>query len=161
MAQGLPKELLLIHLQTGDDISKSIIEACKAQGVKDGYILGATGTLGTAAVFTAAPIGVKNGELHFGYMDEALKFGGLLGAQTLNSVEGVVCHQEDGELSLHMHYSFTDPDGFATGGHLPDGSIALNAVTIMVGVIDKVDMLRKWDDSVNIFVFAPTAREEN
>ena len=160
MAQGVPQELLLIHLEVGEDITEGILKACKEHGVQDGYVLGATGKLSVANVFTAAPIGVKDGKLLFGYMDEPIPFGGLLGAPCLNNIEGVLCRMEDtSETALHMHYSFSDPDGFARGGHLPGKNLALEDVTIMVGVISKVDMVRKWDDSVNIFVFAPQQKD--
>lgn len=148
--------MLLAELEHGEDLLKGIERICEREQIKNGVVCGAVGELQSAAVFTAAPIGVENGRLKFGYMDEPLHFGGLLGAQTLNAVEGVICHNSQGEVSLHLHYSFTDPDGFAHGGHLPEGTRILNQAVVMIGVLEGVDMARKWDDSVNIYVFAPT-----
>lgn len=158
MASGHVKKLLFITLEEGEDILESIISVCEEKGVKDGFVLGAVGDVKVASVYTAAPIGVENGALKYGYMEEPLKFGGLLGAQTLNSVEGIICHEFAGNVSVHLHYSFTDPDGFAHGGHMPTGTIVLSKVTIMIGVVENIEMGRKWDDSVNIFVFAPEQR---
>ena len=156
MACGTVKKILLVNLESGEDILDGMAAACAQQNVKNGFIIGAVGDLTCASVFTAAPIGTENGKLKFGYMDDPLKFGGLLGAQTLNTIEGVVCHEASGNISIHAHYSFTDPDGHAHGGHLPKGSIVLHDATIRIGVVEEIDMARKWDDSVNIFVFAPT-----
>jgi len=156
MACGSVKKIYFIHLESGEDLLDGLAEVCAEKGVKNGFILGAVGDLECASVFTAAPIGTENGKLKFGYMDEPLKYGGLLGAQTLNSVEGIVCHNDAGEVSIHAHYSFTDPDGYAYGGHLPKGTKVLHDATIMLGIVEEIEMARKWDDSVNIFVFAPT-----
>jgi predicted DNA-binding protein with PD1-like motif len=153
---GHLKQMLLIELESGDDLLKKIAEVCEREQIKNGFVSGAVGALQRAAVFTAAPIGVENDQLKFGYMDEPLGFGGLLGAQTLNTVEGVICHDAQDAVSLHMHYSFTDPDGFAHGGHLPEGTLVLDKATVMIGVLEGIDMARRWDDSVNIFVFAPS-----
>ena len=68
----------------------------------------------------------------------------------------IICHDQAGAVSCHLHFSFTDPDGFARGGHLPEGTCVLEKATVTVGQISGIDMARKWDDSVNIFVFAPT-----
>lgn len=156
MACGTVKKVLLIHLESGEDILGGIASACAERKVKNGFILGAVGSLKCASVFTAAPIGTENGGLKFGYMDKPLTFGGLLGAQTLDTVEGVICHENSGKISIHAHYSFTDPDGYAHGGHLPEGSMVLHDAVVIVGVVEEIDMARKWDESVNIFVFAPT-----
>ena len=153
---GRLKNLVLAELEGGEDLLKGLAKICEAEQIKDGFFFGAVGGLQSAAVFTAAPLGGENGRLKFGYPDEPLHFGGLLGAQTLNTVEGIICHNDSGEVSLHLHYSFTDPDGFAHGGHLPEGTIVLDKATISIGVLEGVDMARKWDDSVNIFVFSPT-----
>ena len=155
-ACGHLERVLTIELEKGDDLLKKISEACESEGIKNGFVYGAVGNLEKAAVYTAAPIGVENGRLKFGYMDEPLRFGGLLGAQTLNSVEGIICHDQAGAVSCHLHFSFTDPDGCARGGHLPEGTCVLEKATVTVGRISGIDMARKWDDSVNIFVFAPT-----
>ena len=155
-ACGHLKDLLVVELDAGDDLLIKISEACEAAGIKNGFVYGAVGRLQKAAVYTAAPIGVEDGRLKFGYMDAPLWFGGLLGAQTLNSVEGIICHDSAGTVSCHMHCFFSDPDGFAHGGHLPEGTRILEKATVMIGTIEGIDMARKWDDSVNIFVFAPT-----
>ena len=155
-ACGHLKNLFVVELNAGDDLLTKISQTCENAGIKNGFVYGAIGRLQKAAVYTAAPIGVENGQLKFGYMDEPLWFGGLLGAQTLNSIEGIICHDSAGAVSCHLHYSFTDPDGFAHGGHLPEGTCVLRRPSIMIGAIEGIDMARKWDDSVNIFVFAPT-----
>ena len=96
-ACGHLKDLLVVELDAGDDLLIKISEACEAAGIKNGFVYGAVGRLQKAAVYTAAPIGVEDGRLKFGYMDEPLWFGGLLGAQTLNSVEGIICHDRPGQ----------------------------------------------------------------
>ena len=77
-ACGHLKDLLVVELDAGDDLLIKISEACEAAGIKNGFVYGAVGRLQKAAVYTAAPIGVEDGRLKFGYMDEPLWFGGLL-----------------------------------------------------------------------------------
>lgn len=154
-ACGHLKDLLVVELDAGDDLLIKISEACEAAGIKNGFVYGAVGSLQKAAVYTAAPIGVEDGRLKFGYMDEPLWFGGLLGAQTLNSVEGIICHDSAGTVSCHMHCFFSDRTG-RPWWSLTRRYRILEKATVMIGTIEGIDMARKWDDSVNIFVFAPT-----
>ena len=102
---GRLKNLVLAELEGGEDLLKGLAKICEAEQIKDGFFFGAVGGLQSAAVFTAAPLGGENGRLKFGYTDEPLQFGGLLGAQTLNTVEGIICHNDSGEVTLHKHYS--------------------------------------------------------
>ena len=158
-ADGQTSRILIVNLGPGEDLLKGIIEACTRSNVKNGFMMGAIGNFESVNAFSAAPIGVENGKIKYGYPDEPLHFGGLLGAQSLNDAMGVICHEADGKVSPHLHFSFSDADGYSYGGHLPVGGIVLHSVTVMIMVIEKVDMIRKWDDSVNIFVFAPTQLE--
>jgi hypothetical protein len=60
---------------------------------------------------------------------------------------GVICHESMAGFPRICIF-LLDADGYAYGGHLPVGGIVLHSVTIMIVVIEKVDMIRKWDDSV-------------
>jgi predicted DNA-binding protein with PD1-like motif len=159
-ADGQTSKILIVNLGPGEDFLKGVIEACTKNNVKNGFMMGAVGSCECVNAFSAAPIGVENGKIKYGYPEEPLHFGGLLGAQGLNNCKGVICHESDGKVSPHLHFSFSDADGYAYGGHMPVGTKVLHGVTVFIMVIDKVDMIRKWDDSVNIFVFAPTQLEE-
>ena len=156
---GLSDRVLVVKLGPGEDLLNGIIAACTENNVKNGFVLGAAGSLASAGLFTAAPTKTENGRLVYGYPDEPIHLGGLLGAQMLTAVKGVVCHEADGKVSPHLHYSFTDSDGYAYGGHMAVGNVVLHEVIVTILVIESVDMIRKWDAELNIFVFAPTRLE--
>jgi predicted DNA-binding protein with PD1-like motif len=143
MAKGKTIDTLVLRLQRGEDVMESIKQACRKYGVKNGVIKSMVGSLKGAIYFD--PIINPKVKCFISYADPIF----LECPVQLLSGHGEICHEEDGELNVHIHATLADSKGNAYGGHLADeGNLALNTVNIFIDVIEGVDMSYAWDDVI-------------
>ena len=149
IAKGRIREVLIIKLQRGDELTSGIRKACIESGVKNGVILSMIGSLFN--VHYIDPIadsrekcGVAPVELRYEEPVEVM------------NVQGEICHYNDEELFIHLHVTFADAKGVAFGGHITgEDNMILNTMNIFIGVIDGVDMGMEWDDVIGLQQFNP------
>ena len=152
--KGSISEVLAFRLLPGMDVLTGIKEACESAGVKNGVILSAIGSLDGAAVCNPMP-------------STTAKFGWGYGAPTvfagqieLVSAAGTICHGDNGEVLLHIHCSLSDRNGNAYGGHMVEGqNKVLMTTDVVVGVLDKINMIRQFDEETGVLMFHPEAME--
>ena len=147
-AQGKLGRVITVRLKPGTDVLLGLTEACRKYGISNGVILSAIGSLDGAKYCDIVELPTKAG---CGY-GEVLHLSGLI---ELISATGIVCHSEDGDVNLHIHMTMSDRYGIGYGGHLVEGTIVKMTVDAVIAEIEGVDMIRQWDEDLEVPLFAP------
>ena len=147
-AQGNLSRVIAIRLKPGTDVLLGLTEACRKYGISNGVILSAIGSLDGAKYCDIVELPTKAG---CGY-GEVLHLSGLI---ELISATGIVCHNEGGDINLHVHMTMSDRYGNGYGGHLVEGTIVKMTVDAVIAEIEGVDMIRQWDEDLEVPLFAP------
>ena len=96
----------------------------------------------------------ETARMGFGYGDPIV----LEGAIELVSGAGMVCHNDKGEVMLHIHVALSDVTGAGYGGHLIPGNEVLLTTDVVLGVVEGVEMLRLYDEQTDLVQFDPQQR---
>ena len=147
-AVGGLSRVLAIRLKPGTDVLLGLEEACKANGINNGVILSAIGSLKDPHFCDVVELPTKAG---YGY-GETLH---LTGPIELTNASGIICHDDEGNTNLHVHMTVTDRHGNAHGGQLVEGTKVRRTVDVIIGEISGVIMGRKFDNELEVPLFAP------
>ena len=148
MAQGKLGRVVALRLKPGTDVLLGLEEACKRSGINNGVILSAIGSLDSPYFCDVVELPTKAG---YGY-GEVLH---LTGPIELTNASGIICHDDEGNTNLHVHMTLTDRHGNAHGGHLVEGTKVLLTVDVIIAEIEGVVMGRKFDEELEVPLFAP------
>ncbi len=148
MAQGTIKRVVALRLKPGTDLLLGLAEACRRQGINNGVILSAIGSLKDPQYCNPIELPTAAG---YGY-GEVLH---LTGPIELTNASGIICHDDEGVTNLHVHVTMTDRHGTAHGGHLVEGTKVLITTDVIIGEIEGIIMGRKFDDELQVPLFAP------
>lgn len=148
MAQGKLGRVIAVRLKPGTDVLLGLQEACKRNGINNGVILSAIGSLQDPHFCNPVELPTKAG---YGY-GETLH---LTGPIELTSASGIICHDDEGNTNLHVHMTVTDRHGNAHGGHLVEGTKVLLTVDVILAEIEGLVMGRKFDEELEVPLFAP------
>ena len=149
MAQGKLGRVVALRLRPGTDVLLGLEEACKRAGINNGVILSAIGSLD--GVRFCNPVELPEKKAGYGY-GETLH---LTGPIELTSASGIICHDDAGNTNLHVHISLSDRHGNAHGGHLVEGTKVLLTVDVILAEIEGLVMGRKFDQELEVPLFAP------
>ena len=149
MAQGKLGRVVALRLRPGTDVLLGLEEACKRAGINNGVILSAIGSLD--GVQFCNPVELPEKKAGYGY-GETLH---LTGPIELTSASGIICHDDAGNTNLHVHISLSDRHGNAHGGHLVEGTKVLLTVDVILAEIEGLVMGRKFDQELEVPLFAP------
>ena len=147
-AVGGLSRVLAIRLKPGTDVLLGLEEACKANGINNGVILSAIGSLRDPHFCDVVELPTKAG---YGY-GETLH---LTGPIELTNASGIICHDDEGNTNLHVHMTVTDRHGNAHGGHLVEGTKVLITVDVVIAEIEGMVMGRKFSEEMGVPLFAP------
>ena len=148
MAQGKLGRVIAVRLKPGTDVLLGLQEACERNGINNGVILSAIGSLQDPHFCNPGELPTKAG---YGY-GETLH---LTGPIELTSASGIICHDDEGNTNLHVHMTVTDRHGNAHGGHLVEGTKVLLTVDVILAEIEGLVMGRKFDEELEVPLFAP------
>lgn len=148
MAQGKLGRLIALRLKPGTDVLLGLQEACERNGINNGVILSAIGSLNGVQYCNPVELPTKAG---YGY-GEILH---LTGPIELTNASGIICHDDEGNTNLHVHISLSDRHGNAHGGHLVEGTKVLLTVDVILAEIEGLVMGRKFDEELEVPLFAP------
>ncbi len=148
MAQGKLGRVIAVRLKPGSDVLLGLQEACERNGINNGVILSAIGSLQDPHFCNPVELPTKAG---YGY-GETLH---LTGPIELTSASGIICHDDEGNTNLHVHMTVTDRHGNAHGGHLVEGTKVLLTVDVILAEIEGLVMGRKFDEELEVPLFAP------
>ena len=150
IAKGKVTDIIVIRLGRGEDMIGGIKEACKKNGIKHGVIISLVGSLDGA--YYCCPVVNQNNKSGISNCDPML----LSSPATVLSAAGEICHDKNGEISIHMHATFVSSDGKAYGGHIEgEGNKVLNTLNVVIGIIEGVDMGFEWDEMLGEMKFCP------
>lgn len=142
---------IAVRLKPGTDLLEGLTEVCKKNGIKNGVIVSALGSLSKAylcnPIETATKAGYGYGEPTF--MDGPLE---LLGAS------GVICHDPDGEINLHVHVSISDKQANCYGGHLSPGTTVLLTTDAVIAELSGIEMERQMDPDLEVPILTPRTK---
>ena len=147
-AVGKLGRVVVVRLKPGADVLAGLAEACEEYGISNGVIMSAIGSLKDVQFCDVVELPTKAG---FGY-GEILH---LTGPIELVSASGIICHDDEGVRNLHVHVTLTDRYGNAHGGHLADGTQVLLTLDAVIGEIEDVNMLRKFNEELEVPLLAP------
>ena len=148
MAQGKLGRVIAVRLKPGTDVLLGLQEACERNGINNGVILSAIGSLQDPHFCNPVELPTKAG---YGY-GETLH---LTGPIELTSASGIICHDDEGNTNLHVHMTVTDRHGNAHGGHLVEGTKVLLTVDVILAEIEGLVMGRAFDEEREVPLFAP------
>ena len=148
MAQGKLGRVIAVRLKPGTDVLLGLQEACERNGINNGVILSAIGSLQDPHFCNPVELPTKAG---YGY-GETLH---LTGPIEPTSASGIICHDDEGNTNLHVHMTVTDRHGNAHGGHLVEGTKVLLTVDVILAEIEGLVMGRKFDEELEVPLFAP------
>ena len=148
MAQGKLGRVIAVRLKPGTDVLLGLQEACERNGINNGVILSAIGSLQDPHFCNPVELPTKAG---YGY-GETLH---LTGPIELTNASGIICHDDQGNTNLHVHMTVTDRHGNAHGGHLVEGTKVLLTVDVIIAEIEGLVMGRKFDEELEVPLFAP------
>lgn len=148
-AKGTVGRVHVIRLEPGEDVIKGIQNYCDDNSIASGVIISGIGSLDGCSFLDPIELPGKPG--CFGYGDPIDKETPI----ELVGLSGIICHDDGGRPSPHIHASFADAAGNEYGGHLKEGNRVLITVEIVIAEIDGMDMKRAVDPSKGVPVLFP------
>ena len=149
VAEGNLKKVITFRLEPGTDVLEGLETVCQERGIQNGVILSAIGSLD--GVCFCNPVELPDKKAGYGYSDTTF----LAGPIELTSATGMICHNERGEILLHVHMSLSDRYGNAHGGHLVAGTKVLLTTDVVIAELDGLVMGRRFDEELEVPLFAP------
>ena len=140
-----------VRLKPGTDLLEGLTKACVDNHIQNGVIVSALGSLSKA--YLCNPVEMDN-TAGYGY-GEPTFFDGpieLLGAS------GVVCHDLDGSVNLHVHINISDKQANAYGGHLAPGTTVLLTTDAVIAELSGIEMERKMDAELEVPILTPRSK---
>ena len=149
LAEGRFGKVIAFRLKPGTDVYLGIKEASERSGILSGVVVSAIGSLDTAYYCDVQEL--PTAKCGYGY-GETLH---ITGPVELTGASGIICHDDDGSVNLHIHVSLSDRYGNAWGGHLKEGTKVLMTTDVVVAEIEGIEMGRSFDDNMGVMLFAP------
>lgn len=149
LAQGKFGRVVAFRLKPGADLYLGMEEACRKYGISNGVIVSALGSV-NGALFCDADV-LPGTYFGYGYSDP-IKVDEVL---ELTAVSGIICHDAEGNINLHVHVNFSDKNGTVYGGHLIEGTKVLITVDGIIAEVEGIDMGRKLHEPSGLMLFSP------
>ncbi len=146
---GSIKRIVAFRLKPGTGVMEGIEDICKKENIKNGVILSLIGSLDGARFFDLDKS--DKAKMGWAYGDPIILEGGI----ELVTATGMACHDEQGQILLHIHATFSDKSGKAYGGHMIPGNKTLITVDGVLAEVEGIDMLRSLDPNTGSVVFDP------
>jgi hypothetical protein len=148
-AKGGFKNIYAVRIEPGEDLLEGLNYFCKERNLKHGVIISGLGSLNGASFFDPEEIPGQPGK--YGYVNPIE----MEGAIELVGISGIICEDDDGGISLHVHYSIADKKGNCFAGHVNKGNRVFVTADIIIGEIEGIFMGRMIDPVLNLPLFSP------
>ena len=148
-ATGTLKNVYAIRFEPGEDVMESLQRYCEDQRIGHGVVISGVGSLEGCSFFDPSEIPGKPGLYQYGVPIE------LPCPIELISMNGIICTDQDGKPSLHIHAAFAAENGHEFGGHFKEGNRVLTTVELVIGEFAHINMSRAIDPERGVPVFTP------
>lgn len=148
-AAGTLKKVHAIRIEPGEDVMNCLQTYCGERGIGHGVIISGIGSLEGCSFFDPMEIPGKPGLYQYGDPIE------LPCPIELTSMGGIICTDQTGNPSLHIHATFADEQGKEYGGHFKEGNRVLTTVELVIGEFAGIEMNRGIDPERGVPVFTP------
>jgi len=128
---------LVLRVDRGEELLKTIQSACEQENVKFGFITG----LGAADHAVVGLYRVEEQKYYSNTFDGEMELTSLIGNVT----------EMNGKVYLHLHANFAKADGQVVGGHLSEAVIS-GTGEIFIQILDG-SMGRRRDEATGLNVF--------
>lgn len=149
-AEGRAERIIVARLLPGTDLIGGIAAVCRMHDIRQGYIGCVIGSLREAVYALPVPDASTPSGIRY---SDPIQVGGpieLIGGQ------GVICQSPEGELLIHFHANFCDPDGKSLAGHFTTGgNPVLVTAEMVITEISGLSMLRRPDPEVGLMMLSP------
>lgn len=146
-AVGSIKNIVAMRLAPNEDLIKGLLQVCQEHNIQNAIILSGLGSLNGARFYN--PVVQPHKKAGYGY-GELIEMEGPL---ELLALSGMICNNDD-KLDPHIHFSVSDSEGRAYGGHVVEAK-SLLTIDIVIGEVDKIQMGRSYDESLEVKIFNP------
>jgi predicted DNA-binding protein with PD1-like motif len=148
-AEGRCDRVIAARLRPGTDLIGGIAAVCRVHNIKQGYISCVIGSL--KQVEYVLPVTDASTPSGIRYCDP-IRLGGPI---EFISGQGVICQSPDGELLIHFHGCFCDPDGKTLAGHFSaGGNPVLVTAEMILTEISGTHMMRRPDPEVGLMMLS-------
>ncbi len=148
-AKGSFKNIYAVRFEPGEDVQNKLLEFCREKNLGHGVIISAIGSLQGCSFFDPEELKDKPGYYAYG---DPIEYPCPI---ELIAMNGIICTEEDGTISTHIHASFADTQGNEYGGHFKEGNKVLTTVEMVIGEMDHINMSRKLEPIRGVKVFEP------
>jgi predicted DNA-binding protein with PD1-like motif len=149
-AEGTSSRVIAARLRPGTDLIGGIAAVCRAHNIQQGYIGCIIGSLRKVEYMLPIPDASTPSGIRY---SDPIQVGGPI---ELISGQGVICRSPEGELMIHFHANFCDPDGKSLAGHFAaGGSPILVTAEMIITEISGVRMMRRPDPEVGLMMLSP------
>ena len=148
-ATGTVKRVMAVRLKPGTDVLLGLEEACRQNGIDNGVIVSGIGGVTTAVFCDPTVFPERKQPYNYGapiVLEEVLSISGL---------SGIICHDDDGQINLHVHIGLSDQNGKAYAGHLKEGTRTMLTVDVVIAELGGLVMSRKYDEELEVPLFCP------
>ena len=149
-AKGSLSAVHALRFEPGEDVMASLQAYCEEHHIGHGTIVSGVGSLEGCSFFDPSEIPGKPGLYQYGAPIE------LPCPIELISLNGIICTDQDGKPSLHIHAEFADEHGRVFGGHFKEGNRVLTTVELVIAEFSHINMRRGIDPERGVPVFTPT-----
>ena len=148
-AAGNTGKALIARLRPGSDLIVGIRKLCIDFNIKNGYIASCIGALYKARYVYGVPDPTVKGGAGVSEEQQSDQVVQFLSAQ------GVICHDESGEPSVHIHGVFCD-QGLLKGGHFDQpGNIVAATMELVIQEVLGVNMTFQLDSEIDQLCLDP------
>lgn len=148
-AKGCFKNIYAVKIHPNEDLLEELTRFCKERHITHGAILTGLGSLKQVSFFDPAEIPGKPGQYAYQNPIEWKDVTELVG------ISGIICEDEQGEPSLHVHYTLADKTGATFSGHVNTGNLVFATVDMIIGEIEGIFMGREIDPTFHLPLFCP------
>jgi len=143
-------KMIPIRLRPGTDLMNGFKKVCEDNGVRQGSIMTAIGSLRKLTIQVLVPN--EKAKLGAAYTEPQT----ILGPIEVLGVQGVIFETEAGEVALHLHGMFSDKDGKVYGGHLvPGENPVLATLDAVIGEVADARLTLRHDEETGLNHFSP------
>lgn len=148
-AIGQVTRVMAVRLNPGMDVLRGLTDACLEHGINNGVIVSGIGGVTKAVICDPTYFPDRKQPYNYGepiVLEELLSISGL---------SGIICHDDDGTVNLHVHIGLSNEQGVAYAGHLKEGTITMLTVDAVIAEIGGLQMSRKFDPELEVPLFCP------